>query len=81
MEPGTILLWIVEAVLVVLLIALIGGGMAAGGMAMRAGMMGTPVGWIALVIIALIALEGYLSTCRRDESPVVNDKMCRFKIK
>lgn len=60
MEPGTILLGIVGVVLIVLLIALLGGGMAAGGMAMMAGMMGTPVGWIALIIIALIALAGYL---------------------
>ncbi|MFO8035220.1 MAG: hypothetical protein R6U57_01130 [Anaerolineales bacterium] len=61
MEPGTILLWIVGVVLVVLLIALLGGGMAAGGMAMMAGMMmGTPAGWIALVVVALIALAGYL---------------------
>ena len=60
MEPGTILLWIVGIVLVALLVALLGGGMAAGGMAVMAGMMGTPVGWIALIIIALIALAGYM---------------------
>jgi len=60
MELGTILLWIVGIVLVVLLVALLGGGMAAGGMAMMGGMMGTPAGWIALVVVALIALAGYL---------------------
>ncbi len=60
MELGTILLWIVGIVLVVLLVALLGGGMAAGGMAMMAGMMGTPAGWFALIIIGLIALGGYM---------------------
>lgn len=59
-DPGTVLLLIVGAVLLVALIALLGGGMAMGGMAMMAGMMGTPVGWVALIIIGLIALGGYL---------------------
>jgi len=59
-DPGTVLLLVVGAVLVVALIALLGGGMAMGGMAMMAGMMGTPVGWVALIIIGLLALGGYL---------------------
>jgi len=33
-----------------------------GGMAMMAGMMGTPIGWvILLVILAVAALVGYLA--------------------
>jgi hypothetical protein len=60
LDPGLILLIIVGVVLLIVLIALFGGGMAMGGMAMMAGMMGTPIGWIALVIIGLIALGGYL---------------------
>jgi len=60
LDPGMILLIIVGVVLVVVLIALFGGGMAMGGMAMMAGMMGTPIGWIALILIGLLALGGYL---------------------
>jgi hypothetical protein len=60
LDPGLILLIIVGIVLVVILIALLGGGMAMGGMAMMAGMMGTPIGWIAIIVIALLALGGYL---------------------
>lgn len=60
LDPGLILLLIVAVVLIVILIALFGGGMAMGGMAMMAGMMGTPIGWIALIVIGLIALGGYL---------------------
>jgi hypothetical protein len=59
LDPGLIFLLIVAVVLIVILIALFGGGMA-GGMAMMAGMVGTPVGWIALIIIGLIALGGSL---------------------
>ncbi len=59
-DPGTLLLLIVGAVLVIALIALLGGGMAVGGMAMMAGMMGTPIGWVALILIGLVALGGYL---------------------
>ena len=59
-DPGTALLLIVGVVLLIALIALLGGGMAMGGMAMMAGMMGTPVGWIALILIGLLALGGYL---------------------
>jgi len=60
LDPGMVLLIIVGVVLVVALIALLGGGMAMGGMAMMAGMMGTPIGWIALIIIGILALGGYL---------------------
>lgn len=60
LDPGLILLIIVGAVLLIVLIALLGGGMAMGGMAMMAGMMGTPVGWIALILLGLLALGGYL---------------------
>ena len=60
LDPGLILLIIVGVVLLIVLIALFGGGMAMGGMAMMAGMMGTPVGWIALIVIGLLALGGYL---------------------
>lgn len=60
LDPGVILLIIVGVVLLIILIALLGSGMAVGGMAMMAGMMGTPIGWIALIIIGLIALGGFL---------------------
>lgn len=60
LDPGMILLIIVAAVLLVVLVAVLGGGMAMGGMAMMAGMMGTPVGWVALILIGLLALVGYL---------------------
>jgi len=60
LNPGTILLIIVGVVLLIVLIALFGGGMAMGGMAMMAGMMSTPIGWIALIIIGLLALGAYL---------------------
>jgi hypothetical protein len=60
MDTGTILLIIIGAILLIVLIALLGGGMAMGGMAMMAGMMATPVGWITLLILAaLIALVSY----------------------
>lgn len=57
LELGTVLLLIVGAVLLIVLIIFLGGGMAMGGMAMMAGMMGTPVGW---VIIGLAALGAYM---------------------
>lgn len=61
MDIGTVLLIMVGAILLIVLIALLGGGMAMGGMAMMAGMMGTPLGWLILLILAgLIALIGYL---------------------
>jgi hypothetical protein len=58
-DAGTVLLIIVGVVLLIVLIAALGGGMAMGGMAMMAGMMGTPIGWVALIIIGLLALGGY----------------------
>ena len=61
MDVGTVFLIVIGAILLVVLIALLGGGMAMGGMAMMAGMMSTPVGWAALLILAaLIALIGYV---------------------
>ncbi len=60
LDPGTVLLLIVGAVLLVALLAVLGGGMAMGGMAMMAGMMGTPIGWVLLLLIGLVALSGYL---------------------
>jgi len=60
MDTGTILLIVIGAVLLVILILALGGGMAMGGMAMMAGMMGTPVGWVVLLIlVGLMALIGY----------------------
>lgn len=60
MDNGTILLIIIGAILLVALLLLFGSGMAMGGMAMMAGMMATPIGWIALLIIlALIGFLGY----------------------
>jgi hypothetical protein len=60
MDNGTILLIIIGAILLVALLLLFGSGMAMGGMAMMAGMMATPTGWIALLIIlALIGFLGY----------------------
>ena len=55
LNSGLILLIIIGVVLLILLIALFGGGMA-----MMAGVMGTPIGWIALIIIGLLALGGNL---------------------
>ncbi|HLA99519.1 MAG TPA: hypothetical protein VJL34_13790 [Anaerolineales bacterium] len=61
MDAGTVLLIVIGAILLIVLIALLGGGMAMGGMAMMAGMMSNPVGWIVLLIlVALIALIGYV---------------------
>jgi hypothetical protein len=60
MDNGTIWLIVIGAILLVALILLFGGGMAMGGMAMMAGMMSTPIGWIPLLIIlALIGFLGY----------------------
>ncbi|MCF6277497.1 MAG: hypothetical protein L3J16_01950 [Anaerolineales bacterium] len=59
MDTGTVLLIIVGVILLVALLLLFGGGMAMGGMAMMAGMMATPIGWIALLII--LALVGFLA--------------------
>lgn len=60
MDTGTVLLIVIGVILAVAVIALLGGGMAMGGMAMMAGMMSTPIGWvILLLLIGLIALIGY----------------------
>lgn len=60
MDTGTVLLLVVGAVLLIVLIVALGGGMAMGGMAMMAGMMSTPVGWLVLLILAgILALIGY----------------------
>jgi hypothetical protein len=62
LDAGTILLIIIGTILAIALFALLGGGMAVGGMAMMAGMMSTPVGWILLLILlALIGLVGYIA--------------------
>lgn len=61
MDVGTVLLIVVGAILLILLIALLGSGMAMGGMAMMAGMMANPVGWLViLILVAVIALIGYM---------------------
>jgi hypothetical protein len=60
MDTGTILLIVIGVVLLIILILALGGGMAIGGMAMMAGMMSTPVGWVVLLIlVGLMALIGY----------------------
>jgi hypothetical protein len=53
---------VIGVVLLIALVLLLGSGVAMGGMAMMAGMMATPVGWIILLIIlAVAALVGYLA--------------------
>ncbi len=60
-DTGTILLIVVGGILLIALLLLFGGGMATGGMAMMAGVMATPVGWIILLILlALAVLAGYV---------------------
>jgi hypothetical protein len=60
MDNGTILLIVIGAILLVALILLFGSGMAMGGMAMMAGMMASPIGWVVLLIIlALVGFLGY----------------------
>lgn len=62
MDAQTLILIVIGVVLLVALVLLLGSGMAMGGMAMMAGMMGTPIGWIVLlVILAVAALVGYLA--------------------
>lgn len=58
MGTGNILLIVVGIILVVAVVLLLGSGVAMGGMAMMAGMMGTPIGWVILLII--LALGGFL---------------------
>jgi len=60
MDNGTILLIVIGAILLVALILLFGSGLAMGGMAMMAGMMASPIGWVVLLIIlALVGFLGY----------------------
>ena len=60
MDTQTIILIVIGVVLLIALVLLLGSGVAMGGMAMMAGMMTTPIGWIILLIIlALAALVGY----------------------
>jgi len=60
MDTGNLLLIIIGVILIVaVVLLLLGGGMAMGGMAMMAGMMGTPIGWVILLII--LALGGFLT--------------------
>jgi len=62
MDTQTLILIVIGVVLLVALVLLFGSGMAMGGMAMMAGMMGTPVGWVLLlVILAVAALVGYMA--------------------
>lgn len=58
MDPKMILLIIIGIVLLIALILLLAGGVGMGGMMMMAGMMSTPFGWVALLII--LALAGFL---------------------
>lgn len=61
MDTGTVLLIVIGVILLITLIAIAGGGMAMGGMAMMAGMMSNPFGWlILLILVGLIALIGYM---------------------
>jgi hypothetical protein len=59
LSAPTVILIIIGVILLIALILLLGGGMAMGGMAMMAGMMGTPIGWVVLLII--FALGGFLA--------------------
>lgn len=59
MDTSTIILILIGVILLVAVLLLLGGGMAMGGMAMMAGMMGTPIGWVILLII--VALGGLLA--------------------
>lgn len=61
-DTGTILLIVIGVILLIALLLLFGGGIAMGGMAMMAGVMATPVGWIILLILlALAVLAGYVA--------------------
>jgi hypothetical protein len=62
MDTQTFILIAIGVVLLIALVLLLGSGIAMGGMAMMAGMMGTPIGWvILLVILAVAAMVGYLA--------------------
>ncbi len=59
MDTNSILLIATGVVLLLALVLLFGSGAATGGMAMMAGMMGTPIGWVVLLVI--LALGGFLA--------------------
>jgi len=59
MDSQTIMLLVIGAVLLIALLLLFGTGVGMGGMAMMAGMMGTPIGWVILLVI--LALGGFLA--------------------
>jgi len=62
MDTQTLILIVIGVVLLIALVLLLGSGVAMGGMAMMAGMMGTPLGWVfLLVILAVVALVRYLA--------------------
>ena len=53
-----ILLIVIGAILLIALILLFASGIGMGGMAMMAGMMASPIGWVVFLII--LALAGFL---------------------
>jgi len=62
MDTQNLILIVIGVMLLIALVLLLGSGMAMGGMAMMAGMMATPVGWvILLIILAVAALVGYMA--------------------
>ena len=62
MNTQNLILIVIGVVLLIALVLLLGSGMAMGGMAMMAGMMATPVGWVILLIILAVAvLVGYMA--------------------
>jgi hypothetical protein len=62
MDAGTVLLIVIGVIVLIALVLLVGSGAAMGGMAMMAGMMSTPFGWIILlVIMAVVGLLAYMA--------------------
>jgi hypothetical protein len=59
MNAQTIVLLVIGAILLTALLLLLGTGAGMGGMAMMAGMMATPIGWVVLLII--LALGGFMA--------------------
>lgn len=59
MNTQAIFLIIIGVILLTAVLLVFGSGMAMGGMAMMAGMAGTPIGWVLLLII--LALGGLLA--------------------
>ncbi len=59
MDSNTVLLIVIGVILLVALVVLFASGVGMGGMAMMAGMMGTPIGWVVLLVI--LALGGFLA--------------------